>query len=47
MELIEIKVDELVQFFDEVQRCIDEVMRMKQEFEEVCLFVEIYIENFM
>ncbi len=40
-------MDELVQFLDEVQRRIDEAMRMKQELEEVRLLVETYIENLM
>ncbi|WP_297535281.1 ArsR family transcriptional regulator [Thermococcus sp.] len=44
-EPVETKIGELLQFLGEIERRVDEVMRTKQELEEVRLLVETYIEN--
>jgi ArsR family transcriptional regulator len=46
-EPVETKIDELLQFLDEVQRRIDEAMQTRRELEEVRLLVETYIENLL
>ncbi|ASI99080.1 ArsR/SmtB family transcription factor [Thermococcus celer] len=44
-EPVEAKIAELLTFLAEVQDRIDEIMRTKQELEEVRLLTETYIEN--
>ncbi|WP_297466643.1 ArsR family transcriptional regulator [Thermococcus sp.] len=41
------KINELIQFLNEIERRVDEVMKTKQELEEVRLLVETYIENLL
>ncbi|WP_148883477.1 ArsR/SmtB family transcription factor [Thermococcus aciditolerans] len=40
------KIDELLTFLTEIQERINEIIRTKQELEEVRLLTETYIENF-
>jgi len=42
---VETKIDELLTFLNEIQERIEEVLRTKQELEEVRLLTETYIEN--
>ncbi len=44
---VEEKVRELLEFLGEIQARIDEMIRTKQELEEVRLLTETYIENLM
>jgi len=44
---VEAKIGELLQFLGEIERRVDEVMRTKQELEEVRLLIETYIENLL
>jgi len=44
-EPVETKIGELLQFLSEIERRVEEVVRTKQELEEVRLLVETYIEN--
>ena len=46
-EPVETKINELIQFLNEIERRVDEVMKTKQELEEVRLLVETYIENLL
>jgi len=46
-EPIETKIEGLIQFLGEIERRVDEVMRTRQELEEVRLLVETYIENLL
>jgi len=46
-EPVETKINELLQFLGEIERRVDEVMRTKQELEEVRLLIETYIENLL
>ncbi|NJE49951.1 ArsR family transcriptional regulator [Thermococcus sp. 9N3] len=46
-EPVETKIGELLQFLGEIERRVDEVMRTKQELEEVRLLIETYIENLL
>ena len=46
-EPVETKINELNQFLNEIERRVDEVMKTKQELEEVRLLVETYIENLL
>ncbi|WP_099212189.1 ArsR/SmtB family transcription factor [Thermococcus henrietii] len=46
-EPAETKIGELLQFLGEIERRVDEVMRTKQELEEVRLLIETYIENLL
>jgi ArsR family transcriptional regulator len=43
----EVKIRELLQFLGEIERRVEEVMRTKQELEEVRLLIETYIENLL
>jgi len=42
---VENKIDELLTFLNEIQERIEELLRTKQELEEVRLITETYIEN--
>ncbi len=44
---VETKIDELLTFLNEIQERIDEIIRTKQELEEVRLLTETYIENLL
>ncbi|ASJ05084.1 MULTISPECIES: ArsR/SmtB family transcription factor [Thermococcus] len=44
-EPVEAKIDELLTFLTEIQERIEEIIRTKQELEEVRLLTETYIEN--
>ncbi|NJE53995.1 ArsR family transcriptional regulator [Thermococcus sp. 21S9] len=46
-EPVETKINELLQFLGEIERRVDEVMRTKQELEEVRLLIETYIESLL
>ncbi|GAB6134618.1 ArsR/SmtB family transcription factor [Thermococcus prieurii] len=46
-EPVETKIGELLQFLGEIERRVDEVLRTKQELEEVRLLIETYIENLL
>lgn len=46
-EPVETKIGELLQFLGEIERRVEEVMRTKQELEEVRLLIETYIENLL
>jgi len=46
-EPVETKIDELLQFLDEIEKRIEKVMKTRQELEEVRLLVETYIENLL
>ncbi|WP_297495823.1 ArsR family transcriptional regulator [Thermococcus sp.] len=46
-EPVETKINELIQFLNEIERRVEEVMKTKQELEEVRLLVETYIENLL
>ncbi|AFL95688.1 heat shock regulator [Thermococcus cleftensis] len=46
-EPAESKIDELLTFLAEIQGRIEEIIRMKQELEEVRLLTETYIENLL
>ncbi len=46
-EPIEVKMVELSEFLEEIERRIDEYLRMKAELEEVRLLIESYMNNLM
>ncbi|WP_456423595.1 ArsR/SmtB family transcription factor [Thermococcus sp.] len=46
-EPLETKINELLEFLTEIERRVEEVMRTKQELEEVRLLIETYIENLL
>lgn len=46
-EPLETKIDGLLSFLEDIEKRVDEALRMKQELEEVRLIVETYIENLL
>ena len=46
-EPAEVKIRELLQFLGEIERRVEDVMKTKQELEEVRLLIETYIENLL